>query len=147
MTGKTFDEIFPGIAAVNFTSEGSGPKLSLRISKKEGIPVHLVHEGTPGATVLAVKRVDDLGFYSLGHNQLAAALGLSPTKTTAAVRMLNLRDDSDCHKEIVIGKSRFNRYSPKAIERINALLQEKTPEQIWLEYKQLTAKVGASPRR
>jgi hypothetical protein len=47
--GKTLDEVFPGIAAVDFTTEGVGPKLSLRITKKEGIPVHLVQEGTPGA--------------------------------------------------------------------------------------------------
>jgi hypothetical protein len=60
--GETLEQVFPGIAAVQFTTDGIGPTLSLRIAKKEGIPIQLVPEGTPGAAVVAVKRVDELGF-------------------------------------------------------------------------------------
>ena len=64
--GNSWDNIFKGVAAIDVTASGTGPGLSLRLAKKEGIPVQLVQEGTPGAAVVAVKRVDELAFYSLG---------------------------------------------------------------------------------
>jgi hypothetical protein len=73
--GKGLANMFPGIVSVNFTTEQVGVHLNLRITKKEGIPVHLVPEGTDGASVVAVKRVDNLGFYNLGHNELAKKSG------------------------------------------------------------------------
>ena len=78
-------DIFPGVASINLTPEGSGPSLSLRLTKKAGIPVQLVPEGTPGATVVAVKRVDELGFYNLGRDALAEKVGLTGPKTTVRV--------------------------------------------------------------
>jgi hypothetical protein len=42
-SGETeLDALFPGIAGVRFTAEGTGPEINLRIVKKEGIPVTLV---------------------------------------------------------------------------------------------------------
>ena len=46
--GKSWEEVFPGAASITFTSNGSGHRISLRISKKEGIPVQLVPEGKIG---------------------------------------------------------------------------------------------------
>lgn len=43
--GQSFEQTFPGIASVNFSAEGSGAHISLRITKKDGIPVSLVPEG------------------------------------------------------------------------------------------------------
>jgi hypothetical protein len=68
--GKKWQDVL-GEAAVQITADGSGPTLSLRLTKKEGIPIQLVPEGTPGAAVVAVKRVNELDFYSLGARQLA----------------------------------------------------------------------------
>jgi hypothetical protein len=114
---KKWNDIFPGVANVTLTADGYGPSIDLRISKT-GVPVQLVPEGTPGATVVAVKRVDDLGFYSLGRDQLAKKVGLSGPKTTAVIRFLKLKNERDCYKQITIGKSKFDRYSPKAIDVI-----------------------------
>jgi hypothetical protein len=47
--GSDLTDVFPGIASVDFVTEGSGPTLSLRIVKREGVPVHLVPEGTDAA--------------------------------------------------------------------------------------------------
>lgn len=70
ISGKAWPELFQGVAAVEIQADGNGPSLSLRLSKKEGIPIQLVAEGTPGASVVAVKRVDELGYYNLGATQL-----------------------------------------------------------------------------
>jgi hypothetical protein len=104
LAGKPWGDVFKGAAAVEIAVDGTGPSLSLRLSKKEGIPIHLVPEGTPGASVVAVKRVDELGFYNLGAKQLAEKLSLTMPKAVAVVDHLGLRDKSDCYKEIKIGE-------------------------------------------
>ena len=74
---KSWNEIFPSVATITLTTSGYGPSIDLRISKT-GLPVQLVPEGTPGAAVVAVKRVDDLGFYNLGRDQ-RLRMSLSPS--------------------------------------------------------------------
>jgi hypothetical protein len=133
--GEAFVDVFPGIGSINFTTEGEGPQMSLRISKKEGVPVTIVPEGTPGAGVVAIKRVDELGFYNLSHTDLAGKVSLTTSKTTAAVALLELKKDSDCFKEFIIGRTHHARYSQNAIQRIQALVDEKGAEQIWTEYR------------
>ena len=81
---------------------------------------------------MAIKRVNELDFYSLGAKELAQKLGLSINKTVAVVDYLKLRDNPDCYKEIEITKaSSFKRYSPKAIELIKACLEKTNVDEIW----------------
>ncbi|MGH9194446.1 MAG: DUF3644 domain-containing protein, partial [Acidimicrobiia bacterium] len=129
--GTNWSEVFKGASAVEISTDGAGPSLSLRLSKKEGIPIQLVAEGTPGASVVAVKRVDELGFYNLGANQLAKKVGLTMPKAVAVVDYLGLRDDPDCYKEIKIGKSLFKRYSQKTVDAIKATLSKENADEIW----------------
>ena len=131
LDGKPWADVFKGASAVEITADGTGPGLSMRLSKKVGIPIRLVAEGTPGASVVAVKRVDELGFYNLGAKQLADKLGLTMAKAGAVVDHLGLRDDQECYKEIKIGKSRFKRYSQKALEAIRKALEKTTADEIW----------------
>jgi hypothetical protein len=131
LAGKRWPELFKGVAAVQITTDGSGPTLSLRLTKKEGIPIQLVPEGTPGAAVVAVKRVNELDFYSLGAKQLAQKVNLTMPKAVAVVDHLRLRKDDDCYKEFRIGSQVYKRYSPKAIEKINLALQQESADAIW----------------
>jgi hypothetical protein len=127
--GKPWEELFP--AALNLTAQGHGPSIDLRISKKEGIPVSLVPEGTPGASVVAIKRVDELGFCNLGPYQLAEHMNLTPPKCSALIQYLDLRSDSECFKEFVIGKTHHGRYSQKALDRMKETLTKITIEEVW----------------
>lgn len=123
--------IFSGVASIHMVAEGEGPSLSIRITKKEGIPVYLVPEGTPGASVVAVKRVDELGFYNLSFTNLASSLGLTSNKTTALIWYLDLKGDPKYHKQITMGKSKFERYSHKAIEAIKKALEKASVKEYW----------------
>jgi hypothetical protein len=131
LAGKAWTEVFPGASSVDIAADGTGPALSLRLSKKEGIPIHLVAEGTPGASVVAVKRVNELDFYNLGATQLAAKVGLTMPKAVAVVDHLGLRGREDCYKEIKIGTATFKRYSPKAIEAVTEALKKENADAIW----------------
>lgn len=142
--GDRLDQVFQGISSVRFVTDGSGPNVSLRITKNEGVPVTIVPEGTPGSSVVAVRRVDELGFYNLGRDDLAKKVGLTTNKTSAAIRLLDLKSNADCYKEFRIGAVRHERYSQEAISRVKALLKQKSPEEIWQEYRQLLAKADTS---
>jgi hypothetical protein len=137
-------DLFPGVASLQVTTEGSGPSIAFRITKKEGIPVHLVPEGTPGAATVAVKRVSALDYYSLGRDDLAQKVGLSGPKTTAVIRFAKLQEDDSCFKEFLVGKTKLPRYSQKAIERIRQALAEKPIAEIW---KQFASEVGMTGPR
>lgn len=129
--GTTWEDLFPGAAAVSLTASGVGPELSLRIAKKEGIDVRLVPEGTPEASVIGVKRVNELDFYSLDHRSVASKLGLTSPKLTAISRAYNIEDDPDLFKRITVGKVVFKRYSPRVLGAVKRILEEESIESIW----------------
>jgi hypothetical protein len=140
LAGKPWVEVFQGASSVEIAADGAGPALSLRLSKKEGIPIHLVAEGTPGGSVVAVKRVNELDYYSLGARQLAEKVGLTMPRAVAVVDHLNLRSRDDCYKEIKIGNSTFKRYSPKAIEAVKEAVQKESADSIWSKRRASTGK-------
>ncbi len=141
LKGKSAVEIFPGIITVNLTAKGTGPAIDLRITKSDGIPIHLVKDNVAhGTPVIAVKRVDDLGFYNLGRDTLAEKVGLKGMMTSALIWHLKLQDDPDCHKEIVIGSSRFHRYSMNAAEKIKEALKTVDVTAVWEAYKKRKSK-------
>lgn len=131
--GKSWKDIFPGISTVNFITEGSGPEIRLKLTKSDGIPVKLVKEGE-GNNTIAVKRVDELSYYSLGLYDIANKVGLSRSKTLAIVRYLKLQDDVSAYKEITIGKTHFKRYSPEALRKIKDAIPGLDLGAVWKLY-------------
>lgn len=133
--GTQWSDVFPGVAAIELTATGTGPSLDLRISKKEGIPIQLVPEGTSGASVVAVHKVDLLGFYNLGHTQLAKQAGLSSPRATALIRHAKIKEDPECYRRVTIGNAAFDRYSTKAVDRLRDALKAVDINQVWLDYR------------
>ena len=129
--GEPWTTVFPGVASINITAEADGPSISLRLTKNEGMPVQLLKEGEGAGAVVALRRVDELGYYNLGAKQLAENVGLTPPKCRAVIDDLGLREDVECFKEFRIGKSTYGRYAPAAIRKINAALAGEPIERIW----------------
>lgn len=134
--GAKWEQLFPGVASIGLSVEGSGPTLSLRISKKEGIPIKLVPEGTPGAGVVAVKRVNELDFYNLGHNQLAEKVGLTTRKLSAVIWYAEIRGNPKYHKQIKVRSAKYECYSQEAIKKVKEILEENSIEDIWKKYRE-----------
>ena len=122
------------MSAITLVTEGQGPEVRIRLSKREGIPVQLVPEGTPGASVVAIKRVNELGFYSLTATELSKKVGLTLNKTVAVIQFLNLKGQDKYHKEFRMGKSKFDRYSPEVIAVIQKAIEEEGMSAIWDYY-------------
>jgi len=133
--GKKWSEIFPGVSTLTFSQNGYGPSLDLRIMKKDGVPITVVPDGTPGAAVVAIRRVSELEFYNLGRDELAKRVKLTGPKASAAITIFKIKNDIECFKQIKIGQSFFDRYSQKAVVTILDRLKEKSESDVWAEYK------------
>ena len=129
--GHDWKDLFPGVASLRLDTSGTGLAVSLRLTKTEGEAVHLVPESTPGATVMAIKRVNELDYYSLGLMLLAEKTGLSVPRTLAVVKELRLQEDDDYYKVFRFGKSEHKRYSAKALDRLRKELPELDMDDIW----------------
>lgn len=128
-------EVFPGVASLDTSSGGAGQTLEIRLDKKEGIPVHLVAEGTPGAAVVAVKRVNELDFYSLRLDALAEKLNLSGPRALALIMHLGLQNDARFFREISLGgKTKYKRYSPQAIIAMREALKTVDMNEVWQKF-------------
>lgn len=143
IAGEDWKRVFPGAASLNLSSDGGGVPVSLRITKSDGIPVHLVREGDQSAAVVAVKKIDALSFYKLSLTTLAKETSLSPPKTLAVVRFLKLQEDEESFKVFQIGKSVFPRYSPKAVSRIKEALPGLDMTKIWQQFGSMRRRVAA----
>lgn len=139
--GKNWSELFPNINRIALSSNDDGIGISLRISKSKGQPIHLVPEGTPGATVVAVKRVDELGFYSLSSTSISKKIALSIPKTLALVKALSIQDNPEYFKEFVIGSLHLKRYSKKALEYIKTEMPKLNIDEVWQKYGKVSKRI------
>lgn len=133
--GREWNQVFEGVSTLKFTQNGYGPSLDLRITRLDGVPITVVPEGTPGAAVVAVRRVNELDYYNLGRDQLSLKVNLTGPKTSAAIDYFKIKEDKECYTRIKIGNSSFDRYSQKAISIVTDGLQEKSISEIWEEYQ------------
>lgn len=143
--GKAWQDIFPGVATLQVKTEGDGVNVSIRIVKKAGEAVQIVPADTPGATVMAVRKIDLLGYYSLGLNDLAERVGLSAPRALAVIQELKLQDSDEYFKAFDIGSQHWKRYSAKAADKITAELPNLNMEDIWSRRK--PSGRGGRPRR
>lgn len=141
--GMPWQDLFPGVASLQLDTTGTGLSVSLKITKNEGEPVYLVKEGTPGATVVAIKRVNELGYYTLGLNDLAGKLGISTMRTLAVIRGLKIQQSIDYFKEFRIGNTLHKRYSDKCLTHLKEQIPHLDMDTIWQKYQ---PKKKASPK-
>ncbi len=136
--GQPWREVFPGVAKLDLVTEGSGLTYSLRISKREGLPVKLVAVAGSGVAVVAVKRVNELDFYCFGFRELAGHVKdlVSEGRLQAVITHLNMRESPEYFREIAIGQSRFGRYSQAALGKLRLELPGLDIDDVWAATKE-----------
>ncbi len=134
-SGKSWTEIFPGVASLTLDTSGTGMTFSIRLTKKEGVPVHLVPEGTPGATIVSVKRVNELDFYSMSLKNVAGHLGMSMPRALALIQHLKIQDDQEFFRVFTIGSQIHKRYSQKALEHLHEKAGTLNMDEVWSAHK------------
>lgn len=131
--GATWADIFPGVAAICLNKEGEGPSFSLRISKKDGIPITIIKEGE-GQTV-AIKRVNENDYYSLNLTSLSAHLGVGRNKLLEVIRHLKIQDEIEYFKIIRAGKVESKGYSEPALTFLRTEIPKLDIDEIWYNRK------------
>ena len=117
-SGISWNEIFKGVAGIQLSREGDGPSISLKITKKADVEVTLV-KNSPNAAVVAVKRVNELDFYSLGLKAMTTNIQqhfayITTTKLLKVINHLHLQDNPEFYKEIKLNSQTHKRYSQNA---------------------------------
>ena len=144
---ESLESVFPGVAAVEIVSEGSGPSITLRFSKRrEGIPIHVTADGSEETPIVGMKRVNELDYYNLGATQLARHLDISVPKLVAVVDVIDLRSNDECYKEFQIGGVRHKRYSQKSIAVLRDAMAARPLDEIWRDYLERRRKRRAKHR-
>ena len=135
--GHSWQDIFPGIAALRLDLGGGGIPFSLRIVKSEdGIPIRAVRESEhPEAAIVAIKRVNEVGYYSLGLQDLADKTEVGRNKLLTVIKELELQEDEEYFKEIRIGKVSHKRYSSKALDKLREEIPRLDIEVIWQKWR------------
>jgi cell division protein FtsI/penicillin-binding protein 2 len=133
--GRSWQDLFPGVASLRLDTSGSGLTISIRITKAEGEAVRLVPEGTPGAAVVAFRKVNETSFYSLALSDLAEKIGLSQPKTLAAIKELRLQESDDCFRVFTFKTQQLKRYSAKALDALKEGVPKLNMEEVWQRHK------------
>lgn len=133
--GESWSDIFKGVSAISLDKIGNGPSISLKISKKADVEIQLVKDD-PNAAVVAVRRVNELDYYSLGLRQLVNNIkGIYPfvtqPKLLKLISYLNIQNNSDFYKEIIISSQCHKRYSKKAQDLLISQIPKLDLENNW----------------
>lgn len=120
-SGADWRKIFPGVKTVRIDPNGSDTGMVLKIAKAgndDKDAVSLVPVGTPGAAVVGVKTVNDLGYYSLYFKDLVQKIQkkfsqLNRTDIQHMIRDLNMKSDVEMFKSYSMASQKHQRYSAK----------------------------------
>ena len=129
--GEDWRTIFPGVSTLTIQPDGNGPGLSLKITRNKGEAVRLVQDGDADAAVVAVKRVNETDFYSLGLRDLAKKLGTNRTKLLWFIEREGIQSNTEFFKVITVGKVSQKRYSKPCYEMLRERLAEVDLDALW----------------
>lgn len=129
--GEDWRVIFPGVATLVIDPEAEGPGISIKVTKNQGEAVRLVTENDPDATVVALRKVNDLDFYSLGVDEVARRVGLTRPRLISLVDYEGVRENRDLYKEFRIGASTYKRYSNQAVAYLRRRKDEVDMDEVW----------------
>lgn len=143
--GEGWREIFPGVATIYIAPEDTGIGISLKITRNKGEAVRLVPEDTAGAAVVAVKRVNELDFYSLGFSDIHKKLQARDSrvgwnKLRFLIDREGILQDTNLSKMISIGGSNHQRYSAKALDLLCKVIADQDIDELWRARPKAAAK-------
>ncbi|WP_191984213.1 DUF3644 domain-containing protein [Amycolatopsis eburnea] len=131
--GETRGDVFPKLEEVATAVDGAGLTLTVHFTKKQGAPVRFVtDESVPAA---GIREVDLLKKYHRSPTALAAALGLTPVRSTALRRHLGLDEDGPYSHLFELGAVKQRRYSDNAFTAMRTAINEIDMDAMWEAHK------------
>jgi len=115
---ENWGDIFPGIAQVKMTVDGTGVNVSLTIKKHDGLPVRITRSGEIPDATLTVRKLIDSDVYCFGVKKLGELLKITSHQVQALAWKLDIKSNPEYFKVITHGKSSFKLYSQQALDRL-----------------------------
>jgi hypothetical protein len=138
--GDEWHVVFPEVACLRIETQEGDLGFGVRIVRTaEGAPVRVIreHEEVPEGFVVA-KEINIFDKFTMGLNQIAKKLGVTPPKTGELIRKYKIKEDDQAFREIFIGRSCIRRFSKRALELLQPHAGE--ADQVWEETKELRRK-------
>ncbi len=127
-------DVFPRLEGVGAAVEGTGVNITVRFSKREGVPVRFVPADDPRGAA-AVREVDLQRKYHISVSELAKGVSLTKPRALALRRHLDL-DESEDHRHVfVFDSQRIPRYSDAALQRMSEALAEVDMDEVWERHR------------
>jgi hypothetical protein len=128
--GSPREEVFPRLEEIATAIDGEGVRLVVHFTKKQGAPVRFVaDESVPAA---GIREVDLLKKYHLAPAELAEALGITASRSTALRRHLGIDVDGPYSHEFALSPSnKPRRYSDNALRLMRETVPRVDMEEIW----------------
>ncbi len=136
--------MFPRLGVLGTDVGGSGIGVTVRFTKKEGLPVTFVPVDDPAAA--AVREVDLQRTYYMSATELAKKLGLTGPRAYALRQRLNIDIDPKCRHDFKFSKSTYPAYSDNAYTKMKAALEEVDMQDVWKSHGPGKSR-GMAPRR
>lgn len=131
---KQLNEVFPRLESVGTVVEGAGVELTVRFSKREGVPVRFMPADDP-RDAAAVREVDLERKYRLSARDLARNLDLTGPRAYALRRHLGIDGEEDYRHVFVFDSQRIPRFSDAALGRMREALNEVDMDHVWAEQR------------
>lgn len=135
-SGDDWQVVFPEVARLSVEAEEGDLGFAVRIVRGnvDATPVRVIreHEGVPEGFIVG-KEVNILDKFTMGLAQIAGKLSLSMPRTLELARKYKVHEDDQAFREIRVGRSRFRRYSLRALEILAPHAAE--ADQVWEESK------------
>jgi hypothetical protein len=135
--GEEWGVIFPEIAYLKLSTDGTGIPISMKISKEAPFNVQVLKPGQEGEVIGTIikQEIDPWSVYNLSRNDIAEKLGISGPKAHALIYELKIQDDSECYKILRKGSLVFKGYSKKALDLLRNSLLSLDIEDVWNRQK------------
>lgn len=133
--GVDWEVIFPEVAQLKLTTEGSGIPISMKITKDGPIAVRVAKPGEEVVGTLVKQEVNLWDVFTLSRNDLAEKLSLSGPRTHALIYELELQKDPSCYRELKKKSLIFKGYSKKALDNLREAKESVNMDEVWQRHK------------
>ena len=134
--GRRWKNVLPNLAGLSLDATGTGQTYSVRLSKdKTAPPVRFAETEDEKESAAILREVDITERFPFSITQLASLVGITLPKASALVWKLDLKSDSDAFHQIQLGKSKFDRYSHKALAAAREGAADLDMASVWAEYR------------
>lgn len=137
-SGLNWRDVFPGVAAVDISTEGTGYQINFVINKKGGgIPSYHIAEADSAThdAVIGVQKVNDFDRFSMTQATMAEHLGISSYQAQALIWYLRIKENRDAYKEFKRGTVVIRGYSQNALQMCRNELSNGSLSEICRNYQ------------